>query len=133
MRVVLTDREASLMEALWAHGPSTVSEVQAALSDDLAYTTVLTILRTLENKGYVGHDNVGRAHRYEALIRRDTAQRSALDALSKKLFSGSTELVVSRLVADEKLTPEQIERIRALMDERLGGAEDAKPATGSGK
>lgn len=120
MRVVLTDREASLMEALWDNGPSTVSDVQAALADELAYTTVLTILRTLEVKGYVGHDNIGRAHRYEALIERDTAQSSALDALSNKLFNGSAELVVTRLVADEKLTAEQVGRIRKLIDERLG-------------
>jgi predicted transcriptional regulator len=120
------------METLWDRGPSTVSDVQAALVDPLAYTTVLTILRTLEEKGYVGHDSVGRAHRYKPLIERDVAQRSALEALSEKLFNGSAELVVTRLVADAKLTPQQIERIRRLIDERLGGP-GAKRSGGSGQ
>ena len=64
MRVVLTDREAEFMEVLWERGPSTVAEVREHLKDDPAYTTVLTILRNLESKGYVGPTKDGRAHRY---------------------------------------------------------------------
>ena len=55
MDIQFTDREIDVMEVLWERGPSLVSEVRAALKDDLAYTTVLTILRTLEGKRYVGH------------------------------------------------------------------------------
>ena len=87
MEFSLTDREASLMEVLWDAGPSTVAEVRAALADPLAYTTVLTILRNLESKGYVTHTEEGRAHRYSALVARDAAQRSALAAL-KAMLSG---------------------------------------------
>jgi predicted transcriptional regulator len=118
MEFSLTDREASLMEILWDRGPSTVTEVRAELADDLAYTTVLTILRNLEGKGYVTHAEEGRAHRYSALVERDTAQRSALQALKHKLFQGSSELLLTRLVAEKDLSRAQIERIQRLLDSK---------------
>lgn len=121
MDVSLTDREASLMDVLWERGPSTVAEVRDHLEDDLAYTTVLTILRNLEAKGYVRHDEEGRAHRYWAAVDRDTAQRSALRALKQKLFRGSTELLLTRLVLDEKLTAAEVERIRQLLETKRKG------------
>ena len=117
MDIALTDREASLMEVLWEHGPSTVTEVREALADELAYTTVLTILRNLESKGLVTHSEEGRAHRYSALVERDAAQQSALRALTAKLFKGSSELLLTRLVADKKLSDSEIKRIRKLLDE----------------
>jgi len=120
MEIVLTDREASLMEVLWEHGPSTVAEVRAHLADALAYTTVLTILRILEDKGYVAHDEERRAHRYKAVVGRDHAQRVAVQALTQKLFQGSAELLMMRLVADEDLKPAGIRRIRKLLDSRKG-------------
>ena len=58
---VFTDRELDIMDVLWEHGPSTVADVRDRLPVDLAYTTVLTILRTLEEKGHVGHESEGRA------------------------------------------------------------------------
>jgi BlaI family penicillinase repressor len=118
MELSLTDREASLMEVLWDSGPSTVAQVRAELTDKLAYTTVLTILRTLESKGYVTHAEEGRAHRYSALVARDAAQRSALAALKQKLFQGSTELLITSLVADKSLSRAEIERIQGLLDEQ---------------
>ena len=118
MALVLTDREASLMDVLWEHGPSTVSEVREQLADDLAYTTVLTMLRILEEKGYVSRDEVGRAHQYQAVVDRDDAQRSAVQALTEKLFRGSTELLMTRLVSDESLKPEEVRRIRRLLQAR---------------
>lgn len=116
MEFSLTDREASLMEVLWDRGPSTVAEVRSELPDELAYTTVLTILRNLESKGYVTHEEEGRAHRYTAVVERDAAQRSALQALKHKLFRGSTELLLTQLVAEKDLSPTQIERIQRLLD-----------------
>lgn len=118
MEISLTNREADLMEVLWEQGPSTVTEVRDALDDALAYTTVLTVLRTLEDKGYVGHRQEGRAHRYEALVAREAARKSALRSLSHKLFEGSTELLLTHLVTDDKLTDEQVRRIRRLLDQR---------------
>ena len=118
MDVVLTDREATVMDVLWERGDSTVAEVQEHLSDRLAYTTVLTILRTLEQKAYVAHSEEGRAHRYAASVPRDIARASALQALSDKLFSGSAELLLTHLVSDRKLTPDQLARMQKILGER---------------
>ncbi len=118
MDITLTDREAEFMEVLWERGPSTVAEVREQVQDDLAYTTVLTIVRNLEGKGYVGPSKDGRAHRYAPLVARDAARRSALRDLSAKLFKGSTELLMTHLVADQKLSDAEIKRIRALLNQR---------------
>lgn len=112
MRISLAEREAQLMDLLWDHGPSTVSEVQALLRDELAYTTVLTMLRKLEAKGYVGHEGEGRAHRYHALIERTAARKGALTALVSKLFKGSTDALLMHLVSHEKLSEKQVRRIQ---------------------
>ncbi len=111
MRISLADREAELMDVLWDRGPSTVSEVQAEVSDELAYTTVLTILRKLEAKGYVGHTGEGRAHRYHPLIERAAAQEGALKALVARLFKGSSDALLLHLVSREKLSAKQVQRI----------------------
>jgi predicted transcriptional regulator len=115
MQAVLTDREAEIMDVLWEQGPSTVAEVRAQLSDKPAYTTVLTILRILETKGFIGHAEEGRAHRYAARVGREAARRSALQALSKKFFNGSAALLLTHLVSEQKLTREEVRRIRALL------------------
>jgi predicted transcriptional regulator len=121
--VVFTDRELDVMAVLWDRGPSTVADVRERLADDLAYTTVLTILRTLEEKGHVAHEEEGRAYRYRALVERGEARGSALDRLRVKLFSGSTELLLAHLVADQELSEGELERMRKLLDERLGGGD----------
>lgn len=111
MRISLAEREAELMDVLWDRGPSTVSEVQAEVRDELAYTTVLTILRKLEAKGYVGHTGEGRAFRYHALIERAAAQEGALKALVSRLFKGSSDALLMHLVSHEKLSAKQVQRI----------------------
>jgi predicted transcriptional regulator len=118
MKISLTDREADVMQVLWDHGPSLVAEVRERLSDELAYTTVLTVLRTLEGKGYVGHEEEGRGHRYFASIKQQAARKNAVQHLTDKLFKGSAELLFSHLVSEQKLTAEQIRRMRQLLAER---------------
>jgi len=113
--IALTDREAEFMNILWERGPCTVAEVSEALPDDPAYTTVLTILRRLESKGYVGPTKDVRAHRYAPLIERDAARKSALTDLAGKLFAGSSELLMSHLLAGKKLTASDLKRIRELL------------------
>ena len=120
MKISLTDREADIMQALWDHGPSLVSEVRERLTDKLAYTTVLTVLRTLQAKGYVGYEEEGRGHRYFASVKQQAARKNALQHLTDKLFKGSTELLFTHLVSDQKLSPEQISRMRKLLAERNG-------------
>jgi BlaI family transcriptional regulator, penicillinase repressor len=122
--IFFTDREADVMDVLWERGPSLVAEVREALDDDLAYTTVLTILRTLEGKGYVKHEQEGRGHRYFAAVKQKAAQESALQHLTRKLFKGSTELLFTRLVADQKLSAEQIRNMRKLLADKSGRGEE---------
>jgi BlaI family transcriptional regulator, penicillinase repressor len=119
MEISFTDRELDVMGVLWERGPATVAEVREALADDLAYTTVLTVLRILEEKGHVRHEEEGRAHRYHPLVERRTAGRSALRRLTAKLFQGSPEMLLTHLVSDRGLSEEEMRRMRELLDRRL--------------
>lgn len=116
----LTEREMDVMAVLWELKSATVAEVQARLDDELAYTTVLTVLRILESKELVRHEKEGRAHRFHPLIGREEAGRTVLDRLRDKVYSGSSELLVTHLVSDERLPRGTIKRLRELLDERLG-------------
>ncbi len=119
MEIRFTARELDVMSVLWDRGPSTVAEVQKALDDQSAYTTVLTILRILEEKEYVTHTTEGRAHRYRPLVERSDAGGSALKRVTKRLFSGSPELLLTRLVEDQDLSEEELRRMRDLLAARL--------------
>ena len=119
MHIAFTDRELDVMNVLWAATSATVAEVRERLADDLAYTTVLTILRTLEKKGYVGHTGEGRAYRYRPVVRRAAAGRTALRRLVKKVFDGSPELLLTQLVSDTTLTDQELRRLRRVLEERL--------------
>ena len=119
MHIAFTDRELDVMNVLWDVGPATVAEVRERIADDLAYTTVLTMLRTLEQKGYVSHTEDGRAHRYKPLVKREVAGRTALRRLVDKVFDGSPELLLTQLVSDKNLSDEELRRLRKLLAERL--------------
>lgn len=122
--VSFTGRELDVMAVLWTHGPSTVAEVREQLEDDLAYTTVLTILRTLEAKGFVSHQEEGKAHRYAPLVARDRAGRSALGQVLDKIFGGSREMLLANLVRERGVDAAELKRLRKVLDSRLGGKED---------
>ena len=113
-----TPRELDIMGVLWSRGPSTVAEVREAIEDDLAYNTVLTILKILEGKGYVSRTPEGRAHRYAAKVERDAAGESALARVRKRLFEDSPRDMLLHLV-DSELDPEEIRKMRDLLDRRL--------------
>ena len=119
VRISFTDRELDVMSVLWDIGPATVADVRERIADELAYTTVLTVLRTLEQKGYVGHTEDGRAHRYKPLVKREVAGRNALRRLVDKVFDGSPELLLTQLVSDKNLSDEELRRLRKLLAERL--------------
>ena len=119
MDIAFTERELDVMDVLWERGGSTVAEVQELLHDELAYNTVLTMLRTLEEKGYVSHEEEGRAYRYYPLVERSEAGASAVKRLMGKLFRGSPELLLTHLVSQRGLTTEQLEAMRRLLNERL--------------
>ncbi len=119
MSRTLTAREMDIMAVLWDLESATVAEVREHLDDDLAYNTVLTMLRILEAKGMVDHIKEGRAHRYQPLLGRVEAGRSVLGRLKDKVFSGSAELLMTQLVSEEQLSPEAVRRLRELLDKRL--------------
>lgn len=119
MEISFTDRELDVMAVLWDRGSATVAEVRDALHDELAYTTVLTVLRVLEEKGHVSHEEEGRAHRYHPLVERRAAGESALRRLTRKLFQGSPEILLTHLVSDRKLSQGDIRRMRQILDDHL--------------
>jgi BlaI family penicillinase repressor len=117
--VSLTRRELDIVSVLWRRGSATVAEVRDDLADDLAYPTVQTMLRVLEAKGYVGHTLDGRAFRFHALVEQDEAADSALNRLVAKVYHGSRELLVNRLLADEDISQDELRRIKKLLQKRL--------------
>jgi predicted transcriptional regulator len=106
-----------VMKVLWEHGASTVAEVREHLKDDLAYTTVLTILRTMHTKGLVDYKQEGRAYRYSAKVQQQAARKSAVKHLMGKLFQGSADLLITQLVAEHKLDDDQVARIQKILEE----------------
>jgi predicted transcriptional regulator len=122
--ISFTPREMDVMSVLWSLGSATVAEVKEKISDPLAYTTVLSVLQTLEEKGYVRHEGEGRAYRYFPLVDWRTAGGSELRRIMRKVFKGSPELLLVQLVQDEALSPEQLRRIQDLLEERLASHED---------
>jgi len=121
MDISFTDRELDVMAVLWQHGSGTVTEVREAMEDELAYTTVLTILRTLEEKGFVTHVAEGKAHRYVPAVTQNVAGKSALARVLDKIFAGSSEQLLAQLVSDRNVNPAELRRLRRLLDDRLSG------------
>lgn len=115
--VRFTDRELDVMQVLWDVGSATVSDVQEALDDELAYTTVLTILRTLAEKGHVRHESEGRAYRWFPCVERAEARSSALRHLLDRVFAGNPETLLTHLVAQRDLSAVEVERMRRLLDD----------------
>jgi predicted transcriptional regulator len=115
----LTDGETRLMRVLWKRGPSTVAEVVAGLPRKraTAYTTVQTMLRILESKGYVTHDQVGRAFVYRPLVDQPTARRRALGHLMGTLFENSPRLLLLGVLDDERLDPDEATRLKQMIEE----------------
>src|SRR5690242_10554881 len=119
MAIAFTERELDVMAVLWQRGSGTVAEVRDALTDDLAYTTVLTVLRTLQEKGYVRPVVEGRAHRYFPSVSQEAAGKSVLARVLDKVFAGSAESLLTQLVSDRTIDPDELRRLRKLLDDRL--------------
>lgn len=118
-RPEFTDRELDVMSILWREGSGTVNEVRDRLADELAYTSVLWVLQTLEEKGYVRHEREGRAYRYYPTVGAEEAGRTALGRIVDKVFHGSTTMLLSQLVEERDIPPEELERMRELLERRL--------------
>jgi BlaI family transcriptional regulator, penicillinase repressor len=115
----LTDAEAQVMAVLWRIESASVGEVVNALRQDrpVSYSTVQTILRILENKGYVAHEKVVRAFVYRPIVDERQARRRALKHLVTRLFNGSPSLLVVNVLDDEELDPAEVTRLKKLIKE----------------
>jgi predicted transcriptional regulator len=116
MTARLTPRELDVIAALWRKGSATVSEVLEDLDTELAYTTVLTVLRSLEQKGFVWHEREGRAHRFHPRIEAQEAGRGLLERIVDKVYQGSPVRLVAHLVAEHDLSAEEVDEMTALLD-----------------
>lgn len=128
---MLGERELDVMSVLWEAGSGTVAEVRDRLATPLAYTTVLTVLRNLEAKGFVRHTGEGKAHRYHPVLKRSQVGRSMLQRLIATVFQGSPDQLMTHLVDAHDLSADELTRLRDLASQRLGkaarDAEEEKP------
>jgi len=115
----LTDGELRLMQVIWGRGSATVGDVVDALAgrETPAYSTVLTMLRILEQKGYLRHEKEGRAFVYYPVIEKNDARRSAIRHLMSRLFDNSPESLVLNLIENEELSSEDLDRIKKLIED----------------
>jgi predicted transcriptional regulator len=119
--LILTDHELRLMEVLWHRKAATVADVVEALPPPpLAYSTVLTTLRTLEQKGYIAHEEDGRAYVYHPVVARDDAAKSAMRHLVNRFFGNSPGDLAVALLDEAPLSDSEIVRIRQLLQRRKG-------------
>ena len=112
--------ELEIMKVVWENGQATVAEVQQGLSQrqPRAYTTILTMMRKLEAKGYLSHTNAERTFVYHAALSQEKVRRSALKDMIERVFDGSAQLLVSGLIDYKKLNARETEEIRKLINQR---------------
>lgn len=128
----LTGREAEIMEVIWRLGQATADQVREGLRDRPHDSTIRTVLRVLESKGYLTHEAGGKAFLYRAAIGREKAQGNALRSVLARFFGGSAEDLVIRLIEDERITPEQLDELRKPAADAGPGGVGRTPAGGSG-
>jgi predicted transcriptional regulator len=114
----LTDAEAQVMAVLWRLHSASVGDVVNAINETRAvtYSTVQTILRILETKGYVTHKKVARAFVYRPVVDEHQARRRALRHLVSRLFEGSPSLLVLNVLEDEEIEPAEREQLKKLIE-----------------
>jgi predicted transcriptional regulator len=121
----LSRRERQIVDILYARGRSTAAEVQTALPDPPSYSAVRAMLRILEEKGHVRHEQDGPRYVYLPTVARDNAKRSALRHVLRTFFDGSTEQAISALLDDAstKMSDGELDRLARMIDEaRRSGA-----------
>jgi predicted transcriptional regulator len=116
----LTATELEMMNVLWRIAPASVHQVIESLlpQRQLAYTSVSTIIRILEQKGYVRSWKEGRGHLYEPTIEKEAYQVASLQHLVSNVFDGTPTLLVQRLVDSEQLDPEELDQIRRALKKK---------------
>ncbi len=112
----LTQRELDIMSVLWKLGEATVTEVRDRIDPDLAYTSISSMIRTLELKGYVSHRRgEGKTHIYFPVLDAETAGESTLGRVLEKIYGGSPIRLLAHLVEQKKLSDTELARMRDLL------------------
>jgi predicted transcriptional regulator len=113
----LTAVELEMMSVIWRIGPCSVAQVREHLlpERELAYTSVSTMVRILEQKGYVASQKEGRGHLYHAAVSRESYQARSLKQFVSAVFDGTPSLLVRSLVDSDSLTSEELEQIRSIL------------------
>ncbi len=114
----LTDAELRLMDILWKKGSGSVSDLVAALPDSepLAYNTVLTTLRILEQKQYVDHIKEGRAHVFKPIVDQDQARNNVVQYMLSRFFNNSPELLAQHIIERDDINPADLDKIKRLVE-----------------
>ena len=115
----LSRRERQIIDILYAQGRATAAEVQAALPDPPSYSAVRAMLRILEEKGHVRHEQDGPRYVYVPTVARDNAKRSALRHMLRTFFDGSAEQAISALLDDSstRLSDRELDRLARMIDQ----------------
>jgi predicted transcriptional regulator len=122
--LILTDHELRLMEVLWRLGHATVADVVDLLPPPpLAYSTVLTTLRTLEQKGYIAHEEDGRAYVYQPVVARDEAAKSAMQHLVNRFFGNSPGALALTLLDETRLSADDVAKIKRMLARKRKGSQ----------
>ncbi|HKD59758.1 MAG TPA: BlaI/MecI/CopY family transcriptional regulator [Terracidiphilus sp.] len=122
----LTEAELRLMRILWRRGESAVNDLVAAMpeGEELAYNSVLTTIRILEQKGYVDHRQEGRAFIYRPIVAEQEASRSEVKHVLNRFFGNSREQLLLTLIGDGEISRDELERLKAAI--RDAAPDDAK-------
>ena len=121
----LTDAELRVMKVLWHKGSGTVQQVLDSLTERpaLAYNSILTTIRILERKGYLKHSKDGRAHIYSPVVQQQDATRTEIRHLVSRFFRDSHEDLVLNILEDRGINPEELDRLRKMLDGGLDPVE----------
>lgn len=114
---LLTSVELEMMNVVWRIGPCSVAQVREQLLPQraLAYTSVSTIVRILEQKGYVASEKQGRGHLYRAAVSKRAYQALSLKQLVSDVFEDTPSILIQRLLESETLTPKELAQIKSLL------------------
>jgi BlaI family transcriptional regulator, penicillinase repressor len=115
--IILTRQELQIMKVVWELGSATVKEVCGAISQqkNTAYTTILTLMGILEEKGVLVHQRCGRAYKYRPLLSRNQAVKNQIRDLVARFFDDKPEKLIEKVLEHESMAPEQISQLATLL------------------
>ena len=123
----LGELQRAVIEVLWGLGEGTVNDVRGALRrEELAYTTILTVLQKLQKAGWVDHRKEGRSYVWRAAESREAVGRSSIGKFVDRVFSGSPRVALEHLLEDDRLDSADLEALQQLIDAKRRGKEEAR-------